>query len=351
MYLVCLCVLFNYLLWEQSADKPVKYKAGVLRRLVPGVGSPSKAVQKGPVKSMLSHVGVAAAIAGRFKIRLKSRHRQHFALAAILLVACTGCLCRVAAAQATRGIMITEFYSTDGHHGGSTAFQNSFVQLFNSTGSAVNLNGWSLQWASASAMQFSNTVTPGSILALTGANGVLSLSSGAYLVIDLGNASGTGVALPAGSYDGSAFTTTFVGTSGMLGLSTTSGAIAFTAGPNSTFSTNMEDFVGYGSAVSYQGSAPAPNVSNGNSGKGAIQRQYNGGGTNYANSGTSIFGTSTPSSAPAATGTTFTGPSGFVAEAPMAEPAEFVFVALGAVPALRPIRRRRSIERVLSANR
>ena len=63
-----------------------------------------------------------------------------FAFAALLLAA-------PAAPASSSGVVVSQVYAGGGNSGAS--FTNDFVELFNSGSSAVSLNGWTVQYASA----------------------------------------------------------------------------------------------------------------------------------------------------------------------------------------------------------
>jgi len=148
-------------------------------------------------------------------------------------------------------VVISQVYGGGGNSGAT--YTNDFVELFNPTASAVNITGWTLQYAS-NAGNFSST--NGTLtIALSG-----SIGPGKYFLVQ-GAGGSNGVALPVGA-DQAATGTNFnlAGANGKLALARNSTTVT---GPTAA---NVSDFVGYGSANQAEGStngaaaAPAPSV-------------------------------------------------------------------------------------------
>jgi Lamin Tail Domain len=140
-------------------------------------------------------------------------------------------------------IVISEVYGGGGSVTGST-YANDFVELHNRGSSAVNLSGWSLQYAAASGVNWSVAPLSGLIPA-----------GGYYLVQLQGAGGGTGSQLPNPDATGG------------FALSQTSGKVALVESTTPLGSgcpipsSNVSDFVGYGSANCSEGGAPAPSPS------------------------------------------------------------------------------------------
>ena len=131
--------------------------------------------------------------------------------------------------------------------GGNSAapFRNDFIELFNAGLSEVNLSGWSVQYASATASTWS--VTP-----LTGIN----LAPGHYFLIQETSGGANGAILPTPDATGS------------ISLAAGSGKVALVRSvialseicPSDV---NIVDLVGYGNTANcFEGNAPAPAPSN-----------------------------------------------------------------------------------------
>ena len=160
-------------------------------------------------------------------------------------------------------IVISQVYGGGGNTG--APWQNDFVELFNRGTSAVNLGGWSLQYASATGSGWDFNRQPlGGIIA-----------PGEYYLIALASNGAEGTALPPANIEG-----------GLINLSATNGKVAlvnsFTplTGNCPLSDPSLMDFVGYGSADCREGTttAPAPSTTTSISrlGNGSIDTDRNG---------------------------------------------------------------------------
>lgn len=150
-------------------------------------------------------------------------------------------------------IVLSQIYGGGGNSG--APFRNDFIEIFNNGTAAVNLAGWSVQYASATASTWS--VTP-----LT----TVTLLPGQYYLIQESSGGSNGVTLPAPDTTG---TIAMAAASGKVALVRNSTALTG-ACPNDP---NIVDLVGYGSTANcFKGSAPAPAASNTN----ALLRAANG---------------------------------------------------------------------------
>jgi len=106
-------------------------------------------------------------------------HRIHLVAALIA----TGVLLAAPFAHgATASVVISQVYAGGGNSGAT--FTNDFVELFNRSGSAVDLTGWTLQYASASSTSWAATALSGSI------------QSGRYYLVQLASTAAVGAPLP-----------------------------------------------------------------------------------------------------------------------------------------------------------
>jgi 5'-nucleotidase len=149
-----------------------------------------------------------------------------------------------AAVSAEAPVVISEVYGGGGNSGG--AFNRDFVELVNVSDGVVDLTGWSVQYASAAGGTWQVT-----------ALGDVELSAGEHLLV--GQAFGDNRALPAFEAD----------VDGAIPLSGSQGKVALVEATAAlTGSTGLvdlpqvADFVGWGAANHFAGSASAPPTSN-----------------------------------------------------------------------------------------
>jgi uncharacterized protein (TIGR03437 family) len=142
-------------------------------------------------------------------------------------------------------IVISQIFGGGGNAG--APFRNDFIEIFNRGNAAVNLAGWSVQYASATASTWS--VTP-----LTS----VVLLPGQYYLIQQSSGGATGIPLPAPDASG---TIAMAAGSGKVALVTNTTTLTGTCPTIS----NIVDMVGYGTTANcFGGSAPAPAASNTN---------------------------------------------------------------------------------------
>src|SRR4051794_34318299 len=88
-----------------------------------------------------------------------------------------------ATAQVANHVVISQIYGGGGNTG--APYANDFIELFNPTTTAVNLTGWSIQYASATGTSWTNKVD------LTG-----TIQPGKYYLIQQASGGAVGAALP-----------------------------------------------------------------------------------------------------------------------------------------------------------
>lgn len=146
------------------------------------------------------------------------------------------------AASAT--VTISQIYGGGGN-GGAT-YQNDFIELYNRGTTPVSIDGWSVQYASATGTNWSNTT------AISG-----TIQPGHYYLIQEAHGA-NGVSLPTPDAIG---TTNMSGTAGKVALVSSTGVLSCTTGCETE--ANVVDFVGYGTTANmYEGAGPAPAPSN-----------------------------------------------------------------------------------------
>jgi hypothetical protein len=136
--------------------------------------------------------------------------------------------------------VVSQVYAGGGNAG--AAFTNDFVELFNRGSSAVDLSGWTIQYASATATSWQATPLAGS------------LAPGRHYLVQLASTAAVGAALPAPDATG---TTNLAASGGKVALVHGTTALACGASAGSC-AASVVDLVGYGSASDFEGAAAAP---------------------------------------------------------------------------------------------
>ena len=139
-------------------------------------------------------------------------------------------------------VVISQVYGGGGNSGAT--YKNDFIELFNRGPQAVSLSGWTVQYTSSGGTSWTNS-TP-----LSGA-----IQPGGYYLIQEAAGSGGTTSLPAPDAVGSI---SMSGSSGKVALVNTTTALIGSCPTGG----GIQDFVGYGSANCYEGTGPAPMLSN-----------------------------------------------------------------------------------------
>ncbi|HWL88221.1 MAG TPA: lamin tail domain-containing protein [Polyangiaceae bacterium] len=147
-----------------------------------------------------------------------------------------------ASALGSANVVISQVFGGGGASG--APFAADYIELFNRGSAPVSLSGWSVQYASST----------GSSWLVTGLSGTI--QPGGYYLVQESNSS-SGAALPAADAQGS---TNLSATKGKVALVTNQTALGCST--SCTPSAAIVDFVGYGGASSFEGSASAPTPSN-----------------------------------------------------------------------------------------
>jgi hypothetical protein len=169
-------------------------------------------------------------------------HRTHLVVA---LLAAAVLLAAPFAHGATANVVISQVYAGGGNSGAT--YTNDFVELLNRSSSAVDLTGWTLQYASSTSTSWQTTALAGSI------------QPGRYYLVQLASTAAVGAPLPTPEATG---TSNLAASGGKVALVRDATALACGATAGSCASApSLEDFVGYGSASDYEGAGPAPALS------------------------------------------------------------------------------------------
>jgi uncharacterized protein len=143
---------------------------------------------------------------------------------------------------ATSSLVISQVYAGGGNAGAT--YTNDYVEIFNRGSTAMDLTGWTVQYAPASSMSWQATDLAGSI------------GPGRYYLVQLASTASVGLPLPAPDATGTANLATSGGKVAVVRDVVPLGCGASAGSCSSALF--VEDLVGYGSATDYEGSGPAP---------------------------------------------------------------------------------------------
>ncbi|NKX56334.1 ExeM/NucH family extracellular endonuclease [Arthrobacter mobilis] len=147
-----------------------------------------------------------------------------------------------AANPAGTGVVINEAYLSGGSAG--AAYRNKFVELYNPTDAAVSLEGWSLQYRSAT-----GTADPTGVVPLNG-----SIAPKGHFLVQASSNGTNGAELPAADV---VSTLRPSGTSGTLILASQADALAGLGTGDVRDRAKVVDLLGYGSSNTFEGRAAA----------------------------------------------------------------------------------------------
>jgi 5'-nucleotidase len=141
------------------------------------------------------------------------------------------------ASPAGDGVVINEVYVNGGSTGAT--YLNKFVELYNPTNHPISVNGWSVQYRSATGTAAFSGVTP---------LGDHHLEPGGTLLVSGNSNAANGAALPTPDVAG---TTSFSGSTGTIALSKSTTALS--GQPAAVLAdANLVDLVGYGTSNTYE---------------------------------------------------------------------------------------------------
>jgi Lamin Tail Domain len=142
-------------------------------------------------------------------------------------------------------VVISQIYGGGGNTGAQ--FNNDYVELFNRSAGSVAVDGWSVQYASATGSSWAKANLSGTI------------RPGGYYLVQLAAGPGGGAGLPSPDATGPM---NMSGSQGTVALVTNQSLLACGGSTSCAPITSIHDFVGYGSAAQFEGSSPAPTQSN-----------------------------------------------------------------------------------------
>jgi predicted extracellular nuclease len=147
-------------------------------------------------------------------------------------------------------VVISQIYGGGGNS--QAPYANDFVELFNRSPGVVSIAGWSIQYASATG---SGNFSANGVVVLSG-----SLQPGQHYLVQLFSQAAVGAALPTPNASG---TINLSFSAGKVALVNSSAGLSCN-GANCTEAQqgSIVDLVGYGSANFFEGTAPAPALSN-----------------------------------------------------------------------------------------
>lgn len=160
-----------------------------------------------------------------------------------ILLAFTAALFSGWAFGASSNIVISQVYGGGGNSGAT--YRNDYIELFNRGASPINLNGWSVQYASYASSSWINKTDLPAVL----------IPAGGYFLIQEASGGAVGDALPTPDATGNI---NLSGTSGKIALVCSTTALTGTC---PTADPSVVDFVGYGLANCYEGIGPAGTLS------------------------------------------------------------------------------------------
>jgi predicted extracellular nuclease len=152
-----------------------------------------------------------------------------------------------AASAASSTIVISQIYGAGSNSG--AAWQNDYVELVNLSNAPVSVDGWSVQYASATG---TGTFASNGVAVLGG-----TIPAGAYYLVKLAGGTTAGAPLP--SFDASSNAINMSGTNGKVIVANVSTGLACNGGsaPCTSQAAQIIDLIGYGTANFFEGAGAA----------------------------------------------------------------------------------------------
>ncbi len=168
-------------------------------------------------------------------------------------------------------LVISQIYGGGGN--ANASYRNDFVELFNPTATAMAVTGWSVQYASASGTSWQVANLSGTIPPYR------------YYLVQLASGGGVGNLLPTADATGGI---NMSAAQGKVALANSQTALS---GSNPIGTATVVDFVGFGSANAFEGSAAAPGAPASNNTTSTLRKN---GGLTESNDNANDFLTLTP---------------------------------------------------------
>ena len=164
----------------------------------------------------------------------------------LIVLAAVGALGVTSAHGASPDVVVSQVYAGGGNSG--APFANDFVELFNRGSTAVDVSGWTVQYASAAGTTWSATALSGSI------------APGRHYLVQLASAGAVGAVLPTPDATG---TTNLAVSGGKVAVVRDASSLTCGASPGSCSAVaTVGDLVGYGVAADYEGSGAVAALDN-----------------------------------------------------------------------------------------
>lgn len=167
---------------------------------------------------------------------------RHSLLAAFLFVSVLG----AAPAFAVGNVVISQIYGAGGN--ASAVWRNDYIELFNRSGSPVNIGGWAVQYAATTGTSWAKTDIPTGTI----------IPAGGYMLIAEASGGANGTTLPS---------TCLIAT-GTISMAAGAGKVALTnnntlivAGTSCPSGAAVVDVVGYGTSTNcFEGAGPTGTI-------------------------------------------------------------------------------------------
>ncbi|WP_164202281.1 ExeM/NucH family extracellular endonuclease [[Micrococcus luteus] ATCC 49442] len=156
----------------------------------------------------------------------------------------------VSAAAGTSAVVINEAYLSGGSAG--AAYRNKFVELYNTSDAPVSLDGWSIQYRSAT-----GSAAPTGVAPLTG-----TIPAKGHFLVKGGTNSGTSTAAELPAADVNATNLNPSGTTGTVILATQATALSGLATGSVIGAAGVADLLGYGTSNTFETKAAAAPAGN-----------------------------------------------------------------------------------------